>query len=127
MRKPKKTKEQTEAEAKEFADWCTEMQKMPGGLIDTDLKERQARRQFALFHLMKDGGWFTLEEVHKATGYPSATASAGIRDFRKEKFGSNQVILNYLGHGVYQYKLIINQDNNILMRMYGKPLNAHNQ
>ena len=76
-------------------------------MLETDLKERMDSRNKAIFKVMKNEKWFTLKEINELTGYPSATASAGIRDFRKSQFGSNIVEKNYLGKGIYQYKLII--------------------
>ena len=83
-------------------------------LIDNNLPERMRRRNISLYQAMKNGEWFTLKQIEQITHYPSATASAGIRDFRKREYGSNTVEKNYLGEGIYQYRLIINPENNIL-------------
>lgn len=88
-------------------------------MIDTTLAERQSNRDKLLYQLMKYGGWFTLAEINEATGYPSASASAGIRDFRKAKYGHNTVDKNYLGGGVYQYRLVRNPNNNIIEEKLG--------
>jgi hypothetical protein len=86
-------------------------------MIDTTLEQRKAHRDKLLYDLMKDGRWYTLDEINKATGYPSASASAGIRSFRHKTKGSNTVEKNYLGKGVYQYRLVLNS-NDILKNYY---------
>jgi len=41
---------------------------------------------FIVFSLLKKGQWLTLEEISKKTGFGTASISARLRDFRKEKF-----------------------------------------
>lgn len=46
----------------------------------------------AVFLLMKDGRWRTLQEICDETCYPSTAAiSARLRDLRKERFGGHMV------------------------------------
>jgi hypothetical protein len=86
---------------------------------DTTLKARQSNRDRILYEIMKAGEWFTLEQINSLSGYPTASASAGIRDFRKPMYGSNTVEKNYLGNGVYQYRLVKNPNNNIIEEKLG--------
>lgn len=63
---------------------------------------KQAR---AVFREMSDGKWHTLIDLADATGYPEASISARLRDFRKPKFGAHTVEREYLGGGLWMYRL----------------------
>lgn len=59
--------------------------------------------------LMSDGAWRTLGEIHKETGVREPTASARLRDFRKEQFGGHTVERRARGarcNGLFEYRLI---------------------
>lgn len=70
--------------------------------------KRLARNHFKLKELMKDKVFRTLGEISYLTKVPEASASAALRDFRKEKFGSHILNKKYLGNGLYSYQLILN-------------------
>lgn len=74
---------------------------------EIDSIERTKTRNKVLWTLMKDSKWRTLKEINESTGWPSASASACLRDFRKPQYGSNIVDKKYLGQGIYQYKLTV--------------------
>jgi hypothetical protein len=61
----------------------------------------------AVFTLMEDGRWRTLADISLATGFPEASISARLRDFRKEKFGSHTVQRQRTseGAGTWEYRL----------------------
>ena len=48
------------------------------------------------FNVIADGQWRTLGEIAELTGAPEASASARLRDLRKQKFGGYTVDLKYL-------------------------------
>lgn len=55
---------------------------------------RLTGRQAALWVFMvleSAGAWRSLAEISDATGYPEASVSAGLRDFRKPKWGRHMV------------------------------------
>jgi hypothetical protein len=58
--------------------------------------------------LMRDGEWRTLKEISAMLGYPEASVSARLRDFRKPKFGNHGVDRRraFPGSGTYEYRLI---------------------
>lgn len=65
-------------------------------------------QQLAIWQLMIDGKWRTLQEIEAATGYPQASISAQLRHFRKPRFGSHKLDRRPRGdrsHGLWEYKL----------------------
>jgi len=62
---------------------------------------------------MKDGKWRTLREVSDVSGTPEASASSALRDFRKAKFGGYTVEKRYVSNGLYEYKLIIDDTQDV--------------
>lgn len=63
----------------------------------------------AVFDLMKDGTWRTLEQIAVAVGAPEASVSSRLRDLRKERFGGHSVNRSYIARGIYMYQLVIRQ------------------
>ena len=74
--------------------------------------KRLAKNHFKLKELMQDQRFRTLSEISAITHIPEASVSAGLRDFRKEKFGRHIVNKNYLENGLYSYQLILNNNQN---------------
>ena len=72
--------------------------------------KRLAKNHFKLKDLMQDQKFRTLSEISAITNIPEASVSAGLRDFRKEKFGRHIVNKNYLENGLYSYQLILNNN-----------------
>ena len=62
-----------------------------------------------IFALMRDGNWRTLKEIEATTRHPQASISAQLRHARKPRFGSHTVEKEYVGDGLYRYRLIVNQ------------------
>jgi hypothetical protein len=62
-----------------------------------------------IFRLMSDGTARTLGEIESITGYPAASISAQLRHARKKRFGSHTVDREYLGGGLYTYRLTVNR------------------
>lgn len=62
-----------------------------------------------IFELMKDGKWRTFDEIHKATKAPHNSISAQLRNLRKPRFGEHKVESDYIGNGLYKYRLIVNE------------------
>lgn len=72
-----------------------------------------------VYEVMKDGGWYTLEDIQglaatntRAAGekkwHSQAGISARIRDFRKEKFGGYSVERRRTRHpGLWEYRLVL--------------------
>ena len=83
-----------------------------GKAYDEDLDKARLSKQIErVFEFMKGAQWHTLHDIHIATGAPEASASACLRDFRKERNGSHTVDRRRKGiptTGVHEYKLILN-------------------
>ena len=77
-------------------------------------QKRLMNRSDKIFEFMKSGEWKTLRQISDATGAPEASASAGLRDFRKERFGSHTVHRRYLTNGLYEYSLELNISNELI-------------
>jgi hypothetical protein len=64
-----------------------------------------------VFDLMRDGVWRTLDAIAEKTGDPAPSISAQLRHLRKKRFGSHIVERRRLGSGLYNYRLIVNQES----------------
>ena len=74
--------------------------------------QRLAKNHYRLKELMKDCVYRTLKEISYFTEIPEASVSAGLRDFRKEKFGGHTLNKRYEGNGLYSYQLILKKEQN---------------
>lgn len=71
---------------------------------DGDRLNRQAR---VVFNLMCDGEWRTLAAIATIVDEPEASVSARLRDLRKKRFGEHVVERRYVGNGLWEYKLAL--------------------
>ena len=69
--------------------------------------ERLTNQYQIIFDLMRDGIWRTMGEIERITGFPQASISAQLRHSRKPRFGSHRVEKQYLGSGLFQYRLLV--------------------
>lgn len=76
----------------------------PAG-VEPGTRSRIARQREVIWKFMRHGHQLTLAELEKLSGYPQASISARIRDFRKPEFGGHTIDREYLGGGVYGYRL----------------------
>lgn len=70
-------------------------------------KVRLNKQQVRIVRVMQDGEWHTLSEMSDKTGDPEASVSARIRDLRKEKFGGHSVVREYVGKGLWRYRMVV--------------------
>jgi len=54
-------------------------------------------RSQAVLEVMADNQWHTLAEISERTGYPEASVSSQLRDFRKPHFGGFKVEKRFSG------------------------------
>ncbi len=68
---------------------------------------RLAAQHTKVLDAMSDGEWHTLGELELSTGYPQASISARLRDFRKKRFGSMDIQRRRVGDvgGLFEYRL----------------------
>lgn len=71
--------------------------------------QRLSSQLLRVFDLMRDGDWRSLAAISMETGDPPASVSAQLRHLRKARFGSHTVEKRYLGDGLFEYRLIVNQ------------------
>jgi hypothetical protein len=67
--------------------------------------ERLTSQLDLIYHRMRDHQWHTLADLAHASGGSEASASARVRDLRKERFGSHTVLRKRVEGGLYAYKL----------------------
>ena len=80
--------------------------------LDADRLITQHQRVFAL---MMYGKWRTLQEIENHTGFPQASISATLRDFRKPRYGQHTVDRRRKPdtdphRGLFEYRLILKLD-----------------
>lgn len=60
-------------------------------------------------HLMSDGVWRTLEEIHAWCGGTESACSARLRDLRKPRFGGHVIERRARGgreRGLFEYRMV---------------------
>lgn len=67
--------------------------------------ERLGKQAKAVFRLLREDRWWTLRQLSDATGYPEASVSARLRDFRKQKFGGYIVERQRVSGGLWRYRM----------------------
>ena len=91
-----------------------------GATYEAELDKVRLTKQLArMFRFMSDLEWHTLDEIARVTSIPPASASARLRDFRKDKFGNHTVLRQRKGEpkaGLFEYKLIKNENKAIEVR-----------
>jgi len=76
---------------------------------DNDRLTNQLQKIWAI---VKNGKWFTLRDISKATGYTEASISAQLRHLWKDRLGLHEIEKNHLGNGLYEYRVIENKHSN---------------
>ena len=69
-----------------------------------DGKRLNAQHQIVLA-LMVNGDWFTLRRISELTGFPEASVSARLRDFRKAEHGGMKVDRRHVAGGLFEYRV----------------------
>jgi biotin operon repressor len=79
-----------------------------GDTIDDALDTHRLRRQLDAVRtlLLARYSWHSLAEISQATGTPEASASARLRDLRKEKFGGYTIERRRRSPGTFEYRLV---------------------
>jgi hypothetical protein len=64
----------------------------------------------AVWRLVRDGSWWTLEDLTRAAGYPPGSIpaiSARLRDFHKPRYGGHTIEKEHVGGGLWRYRLVV--------------------
>jgi len=67
--------------------------------------ERLGSQINRVWFAMCDRRWRTLKEISQLTGDPEASISAQLRHLRKPRFGGHCVEKEYVGNGLFKYRL----------------------
>ena len=72
---------------------------------------RMGKQRAAVLAYMAAGAWWTLAALSEVTGYPEASISARLRDFRKPRHGAHTVERRRVGEGrgTWEYRLLLNE------------------
>ena len=82
------------------------MQHFDGSTYEPTLDQgRLNSQQSRVFDVMGDGEWRTLDQLSAATGDPTPSVSARLRDLRKPRFGGHQVDRRRRSPGLFEYRL----------------------
>jgi hypothetical protein len=73
---------------------------------DTQRLSNQYQR---VFSLMQDGEWRSLRNISDSTGDPESSVSAQLRHMRKDRFGNHTVEKKHEGHGLYLYRVLVEE------------------
>jgi|TARA_R110000787_G_scaffold260053_1_gene365312 hypothetical protein len=85
------------------------MQKFDGSDYTPELDDERLDKQIdRVKKACRSGVPMTLAAIAKETGDPEASISAQLRHLRKEKHGSHSVDKIYVSHGLYLYKVTLN-------------------
>jgi len=62
-----------------------------------------------VWHVIRDGNWYTLDELARKIGGNSTTqsVSARLRDLRKERFGSYNIERRRVEGGLWEYRMVL--------------------
>ena len=58
-----------------------------------------------VFNVMRFGQWVSLQELAHKAKCPEASASAQLRNLRKERFGGFEIEKKYANNGLFLYRL----------------------
>jgi hypothetical protein len=85
------------------------MEKFDGSDYTPELDDERLDKQIdRVKKACRSGVPMTLAAIAKETGDPEASISAQLRHLRKEKHGSHSVDKIYVSHGLYLYKVTLN-------------------
>lgn len=69
---------------------------------------------------MSDGQWRIIPQIREQVGGTESSVSARLRDLRKQKHGGHCVEKEYIGAGLWQYRLLLEEENDSTAR--AKPM-----
>lgn len=77
-----------------------------GETYDRDRDQARLNGQLQrVYEAILDGSWHTLAELAVACQGSEAAVSARLRDLRKPRFGEHTIDREYVGNGLWRYRL----------------------
>ena len=77
-----------------------------GATFDNDRDGPRLGQQLTdVREFMRNGAWWTLDEITIATGHPQASVSARLRDLRRSENGGYIVERQYVARGLHKYRV----------------------
>lgn len=77
-----------------------------GATYDPDKDHGRLRKQLnLLYKIMSDGQWHFLADLAKALKCKEQSASARIRDLRKEQYGGHEIDRERVEGGLFRYRM----------------------
>lgn len=76
-------------------------------------KARLTGQLKAVYNVMSDGEWRSLIQISQLAGMklnkyvPDSSASARLRDLRKDKFGGYEIERKSMGNGIFHYRMVV--------------------
>lgn len=76
-------------------------------------KARLTGQLKAVYNVMSDGEWRSLIQISQLAGIklnkyvPDSSASARLRDLRKDKFGGYEIERKSMGNGIFHYRMVV--------------------
>ena len=71
----------------------------------TETGARENAQLEAVWQVMRNGAWRSVEEIAALVECPPASASARLRDLRKPQYGGWTVERAYVGTGLWRYRV----------------------
>ena len=68
-------------------------------------RERIGRQILCVRSAMSDHRWHVLAEIARTCNASEASVSARLRDLRKRKFGAHDIEREYIGAGLWHYRM----------------------
>jgi len=77
-----------------------------GSTCGPEDRERLTGQVLRVYNVVKNGRWFTPNQLEALTGDNWCSISARLRDLRKPRFGGHSVERENCGGGLFRYRLI---------------------
>jgi hypothetical protein len=70
------------------------------------------KQMLRIFHVVQDGGWYTLHEIHEKTGAPEASISAALRALTNQEWGRHVKMRERVpGKRLWRYRILVNKES----------------
>lgn len=96
-----------------FEGYLASRPKFDGAAIDQERDGCRLTDQILrVYNVMKSGEWMTVARIAEITGDPEPSVSAQYRNLRKAKFGSHVIEKRYVGNGLFEFRMALDDAGN---------------